>query len=364
MEDIELSDRNRTIVLVDCNQNSLTDDCINQLANIDVALKVILTSLTAEKTPWELPNWQSVSKPVTSSALFSLLSNELETAEEPSANSELSPLERTSHRHRILVAEDVVTNQQIIMEMVRLLGHEVEIADNGQKALTMYQSNEYSLIFMDCRMPVMDGYEASKKIREIEIERGFEPIPIIALTAGYDNQDREKCYEAGMNGYISKPFSISDIQHSIDSQIKKNAKKIITNSLTEETDVATQNNDKYLVTSSVLDLSAIESIRDVERQTGKQLLPSILEGYTHQMDEKLEEIQQHAVASDFDALYRTAHAIKSMSASIGAEKVKLISSQIERKSKDSNLNGIRDAILALNQAYLEFVEELDTVIAG
>ena len=113
----------------------------------------------------------------------------------------------------------------------------------------------------------------------------------------------------------------------------------------------------------VLNLAAIESIRDVERQTGKKLLPSIFEGYINQMDEKLRDIERDFNAHDSTSIYRTAHAIKSMSANIGADKVRSISSQIEKKGRENELGGLAEEIILLKEAYHEFVEQFDTSFA-
>ena len=98
-----------------------------------------------------------------------------------------------------MVAEDVETNQKIAREMIQMLGHTVDIAKNGREAVKGYATGIYDLIFMDCQMPIMDGYEATRKIRDIEKKCGSEPTPIIALTAGFDKQDEGRCKSAGMD---------------------------------------------------------------------------------------------------------------------------------------------------------------------
>ena len=109
--------------------------------------------------------------------------------------------------------------------------------------------------------------------------------------------------------------------------------------------------------STVIDLRAVNNIRDVERQTGKQLLPAIFEGYIRQMEEKLQEIAHDVRSQDSVSLYRNAHAIKSMSANIGAEKVTAISSVIESRGKENVFSGQTEAIVALKEAYHEFLSE-------
>ncbi len=248
--------------------------------------------------------------------------------------------------------------------MIRMLGHEVEIASNGQIAVAKYKSGEYSLLFMDCQMPIMDGYEATREIRKFESERQLEPVHIIALTAGSDKENRNKCRQAGMDGFLTKPFSISDIRKNIEIHLRHGFSDTdmfadIDRKFTQQAEWGGEIEQEY----KVLNLSAIESIRDVERQTGKQLLPAIFEGYVNQMDEKLRDIERGFSAHDSTSVYRTAHAIKSMSANIGADKVRSISSQIEKKSRENQLGELAEEIIVLTEAYHEFVEQFDISFA-
>jgi two-component system, sensor histidine kinase and response regulator len=104
----------------------------------------------------------------------------------------------------ILVAEDNVVNQKVIRRQIENLGFTADIVSNGQEAFEAYSAKEYSLIFMDCQMPVLDGYSATEKIRNLE-QSNFRHVPIVALTASAIQGDREKCIAAGMDEYISKP---------------------------------------------------------------------------------------------------------------------------------------------------------------
>ena len=262
------------------------------------------------------------------------------------------------NKKKILVAEDVHTNQQIIVEMIGLLGHDVEIASNGQAAVEKYLSGKYSLIFMDCQMPVMDGYTATQKLRRIEMDQNIERVPIVALTAGSDKEDKERCRRAGMDGYLTKPFSISDIQKHLNKYLQptsfKHERRENTGTNIDEPDV------NGVAESKVLDQSAIENIREIERQTGKQLLPSIFEGYVKQMEEKLRDIEHEVRSDNSVSIYRTAHAIKSMSANIGAEKVRSLSAAIESKGRDNDIADLSESVVGLTQAYQEFLVEFST----
>ncbi|EEX32257.1 signal transduction histidine kinase [Vibrio coralliilyticus ATCC BAA-450] len=123
----------------------------------------------------------------------------------------LSPKYKTGLK--VLVVEDTRVNQQVIQVMLNLLGLEVDIANNGVEALEYCQQNEVDAILMDCHMPVMDGYEATQKIRQLEGWAAY--VPIIAVTANVIKEDRERCFEIGMNGFLSKPVKPKEIEEAL-----------------------------------------------------------------------------------------------------------------------------------------------------
>ncbi len=109
----------------------------------------------------------------------------------------------------VLLVEDNLINQKIVILSIQKLVKNIDIANNGQEALDMYQTDKkYNVVLMDIQMPIMDGIVATKKIREVEGEKKIVPIPIIAITANALAGDREHCLAAGMDDYISKPFQV------------------------------------------------------------------------------------------------------------------------------------------------------------
>ncbi len=110
---------------------------------------------------------------------------------------------------RILVVEDNLVNQRLLLALLERYSHgkRVEVAHHGGEALEHLRRDAFDLIFMDVQMPVMDGFECTRRIRQGEGGPGHRAIPIIAVTAGAMRGDREKCLEAGMDDYISKPIS-------------------------------------------------------------------------------------------------------------------------------------------------------------
>ncbi len=111
---------------------------------------------------------------------------------------------------RVLLAEDNAFNQKVAVAMLKKLGLTADIANNGLEVLDKLASHHYVMIFMDCEMPLMDGFEATTQIRKNEHQNRH--IPIIAMTAHSSPEDRQQCLNAGMNDYISKPFKIDELQ--------------------------------------------------------------------------------------------------------------------------------------------------------
>ncbi|MCK4602318.1 MAG: response regulator, partial [Phycisphaerae bacterium] len=115
---------------------------------------------------------------------------------------------------RILLAEDDKVNQQVAVKTLEKWDHEITVAENGKEALAAHESGAFDLILMDCRMPEMDGYQATAAIRRLEENTG-EHVPIIAMTAHAMKGDRQRCIDAGMDDYISKPFGKQELRDVI-----------------------------------------------------------------------------------------------------------------------------------------------------
>ena len=112
-------------------------------------------------------------------------------------------------QHRVLLVEDNLVNRTVVQAMLQNLDCDADMAINGEQAVSMASTGDYSMILMDCRLPVMDGFEATRRIRQIP---RLEQLPIIALTANVLQGDRDACLQAGMDDYLAKPFKHADLQ--------------------------------------------------------------------------------------------------------------------------------------------------------
>lgn len=120
------------------------------------------------------------------------------------------------HETRILLVEDHLVNQKVALMLLKKLGYgQADCAVNGQEAVRMVQERDYDLVLMDCQIPVMDGYAATRQIRKLE-DAKFKELPIIALTAHAMKGDDDKCYAAGMDDYLTKPVHPEHLRNHID----------------------------------------------------------------------------------------------------------------------------------------------------
>jgi CheY-like chemotaxis protein len=115
---------------------------------------------------------------------------------------------------RLLVAEDNPVNQKVVLKQLQSLGYQVEVVNNGQEALDRLAECDYDLVFMDCQMPVMDGYRATHEIRSREGDR--KHTTIVAITANAMPEDRDRCINSGMDDYMSKPASREDLRKKVE----------------------------------------------------------------------------------------------------------------------------------------------------
>ena len=123
---------------------------------------------------------------------------------------------------RILAVEDNLVNQKVIRGMLMKLGCDCDVAADGAEALALVERHQYKLIFMDCQMPIMDGYQATLKIKERISNGQLAPIPVIALTANALVGDKERCMEAGMDDFLAKPVKMDSLGAMLAKWITEN----------------------------------------------------------------------------------------------------------------------------------------------
>ena len=241
-----------------------------------------------------------------------------------------------SFKAKILLAEDNMVNQQVARGVLRKLGCQVDLAMNGVEAIALWEANNYDLIFMDCQMPRMDGYEATGTIRRQESASEEQRIPIIALTANALSGDREKCLAAGMDDYISKPFGQTRMATILEQWLPRDLH--LSAQQPQETEVAetTHLDDSE---DEILDRAALHNIRSLQSEGAEDILTRIIDLYLNDAPGQLEQLQQALHKQDATAVRSVAHSLKSSSANLGATVLSTLLKELEEKGRRNSLMG-------------------------
>lgn len=233
---------------------------------------------------------------------------------------------------RILLAEDHPINQQVILNQLSLLGYEADLANNGQEALEILSQKTYDVVFMDCQMPLLDGYATTRQLRLQEHDRRHTII--IALTAHALPADREKCLAAGMDDYLSKPVEPEDLE----AVLMKWAQVIHSKSHQPQI-LGTSGLMKAKIPSSSADQTPlnVERLRTISggKKDFQQKLLAVYLDRTHQ---DFSQIEIAISDQDFATLRQYAHRLKGSSANVGATIISQLAYQLENATQQQNLS--------------------------
>jgi PAS domain S-box-containing protein len=230
---------------------------------------------------------------------------------------------------RILLAEDGLVNQKVAVNLLERRGHKVTVANNGQEAVDALDIESFDVVLMDVQMPAVDGFEATAIIRRREQQSG-EHIPIIATTAHAMKGDRERCIEAGMDGYIAKPIRAKDLHDTIEATVAR-----VRGYQTQESGTSAEND--------VLDRDRILE------QTGGSIdtLKELVELFGTESAKLMKRMRDAIKNGDSSGLQRAAHTLKGSVRVFGAERAAAAAQRLEKIGTDEKLVGAEDAWAAL-----------------
>ncbi len=244
-----------------------------------------------------------------------------------------------------LVVDDNTTNQNVIRQQLRMLGYVVDVAGNGEEALVYWRDKRYPIVFTDCHMPVMDGYDLSRKIRK---EEGCEVhTSIVAITADALKGTAEKCFAAGMDGYLTKPMQLKDLQNALD---KWGVKGQVTASTTKNKSISNANTNAEGKSADVIDPDYMKNLLGIDDPK------TLYQFYNDFLESSILTIEQINSANDnkqFAELAQLVHKIKSSAKTIGASKFTECCQQLEKAAKKENLNEVEHLTSQLNILYAE-----------
>ena len=250
----------------------------------------------------------------------------------------------------ILLVEDYPTNQKIAEKNITQAGFNMVLAQNGKEAVNMFKTGKFDLILMDIQMPVMDGYEASQRIRELEKQMAGpgarkNRIPIIAMTAHAVSGIRDKCFQAGMDDYISKPLRRQDLIAMADKwTIAKTGK----NNILPSGDSKPPEIKNILCENEPIHFE--KALKEFEGD--KDFLMEVLVEFIRKVGEQIPKIQQAVVSKDADTLRQEAHSIKGGSANLTADELSRAAGALEDMGKTNHFDGSTQAFEAFEKAYL------------
>ncbi|MDH5254771.1 MAG: response regulator [Gammaproteobacteria bacterium] len=240
---------------------------------------------------------------------------------------------------RVLLVEDNPVNQQVAVAMLEQLGCEVTVAGDGAEGARAFEGGHYDVVLMDCQMPTLDGYGATARIRAYEKAVDWPRTPVVALTANALEGDREKCLQAGMDAYLTKPFTQNQLRRVLE-------------------DWEAVPTEAQVAGGAVLDPRALEQIRALQQPGAPDLLGRIIALYLENSRSLTEKIREALAAGDANALREAAHALKSSSANVGATGLVEIARQLEALGRDGKADAAGGLVDRMSQEHARVISAL------
>ncbi|MGI9272953.1 MAG: response regulator [Woeseiaceae bacterium] len=296
-----------------------------------------------------------LSKPVRRAVLYEAITDVFSTDQTintsaQQATTDASPIESNMNLN-VLLAEDNPTNMQVARHVLMSLGCRVVEVENGQDALREIRKNTFDLVLMDCQMPIMDGYTATLQQRRLESRMDATRIPIIALTANALPEDRQKCLDAGMDDFVSKPFTRQALAETI---AKWCAPKVDA----EEQPKPPDTYDVIVTDESILESNALEQISELDPQGDAGLLSSVIGTYVENAKLLMQDLKDSIRNQDADGIIRASHSLKSSSANVGAKQVADLMSLIEQGARKADIDIAKSSIARAETEYERAVVQL------
>jgi PAS domain S-box-containing protein len=236
-----------------------------------------------------------------------------------------SPGSTTCNALRVLVAEDSAVNQKVVQFQLRKLGCKVDCVTDGEEALRAVRKKFYDVILMDCQMPKLDGWETARRIRQFEDGRTHRTW-IIAMTAHSLVGDRERCMEAGMDDYLSKPVRFADLSAAL-----------------RQSPAAQRSGPGEFApdAETVVCPEKISSFRQLEEESGQTVLVSVIDLFIERTPPMFQEARRAVVSNDTTRLARLAHTIKGSCSNFGAQRMRAACERLEAAAGgDGGMRGI------------------------
>ncbi len=306
----------------------------------------------------------AIAKPVPRLALQRLLSSDAEFWLDRNENQAgQHSFDGTRIGAKILVAEDNPVNQKLITEVLRIFTCDPTLVENGKEAVSMNEKNQYDMILMDCQMPEMDGFQATRIIRSQERESGAEEgVVIVALTANARKEDRDRCIACGMDDYLSKPFTIAQLRdvilkwHHAREGYDTNTSNLIA-SVDDDID-----SPASIAEDALLDVNTLNGIRALQNPQASNILGQLFEIYRSNAPELIKKLHSSIQDGCCESIRDSAHSLKSASGNIGARKIFELSAKLEDMGRDKEIDAASKILGEIEQLFPKVCELLEQEI--
>jgi CheY-like chemotaxis protein/HPt (histidine-containing phosphotransfer) domain-containing protein len=248
--------------------------------------------------------------------LSSIIDDVLSAAEHGAAAPGVDAPPRALSGLRVLIAEDNLVNQQVLVRQAQRLGMDADAVENGEQVLGALERGHYDAVLMDCQMPVMDGFAATRAIRQRELA-GSTRMPIVAVTANAMREDVERSRDAGMDDFVAKPVTLTALANAIERALG-----------------ASRGAPVAPAPAGGVDMAALAALR--EDVGGAGALARIVRLFLEQLDPQAEQIAAAARGADRESLARSAHRMRSSAATLGATAMADLLSALEAAARDGD----------------------------
>ena len=262
---------------------------------------------------------------------------------------------------RVLLAEDNPINQDVARAMLGLIGLDVVVASDGYEALRAASTSNFDVILMDCQMPGMDGYAATRAIRTREMQangEGAHPVPIIAMTAFAMKTDRDDCLAAGMTDYLSKPFTRSELHAILEKYLCEGAP------VASATSAMTPDSATLAPVLPPIDSAAFATIENLEALGATGVVQRVLSAYLSEAPPLLERLEAALREVSADELSRAAHSLKSSSSNVGALVLSSLCQQAEALGRSGTCAGATAIVDSIRSEFGRVRETLEVRLAS
>jgi two-component system sensor histidine kinase BarA len=259
---------------------------------------------------------------------------------------------------RVLAADDTAVNREVLAEALDRLGVKVTLATDGEEAVEAMREGTFDLVFMDCSMPALDGYAATREIRRLEAEQGRAPVPIVALTAHVAGATATSWREAGMSDYITKPFTLKTIAATLKRWIVPLEGKC--EDATTAPGAGTFGEAAPETKTPILDHTVLDDLSVTGGPAG-DLVERVIALYKSHAPQALEKLQEAVAKGEAERIADTAHALKSMCRNIGAGRLSEALHRMESEARDGSVNVARAEIEKLPHELSRVIEIIDAL---